>query len=279
MYFKYLSMHFKSSLEYRHNTFMVTLSSVIVSVGELLAIYVMFKQFETVGNWGFYESALMFGIITAVFAFAECFARGYDEFATLIKNGDLDRMLVRPVNIHKQIFSSKIEFTKLARFILGIAVCVYSLIKINITWTFFKVIVLIATFICGVTVIWGLFMIGAGVSIYTVENLEFINIITNGSKEISFYPLNIYNKWLTRIFTFVIPMACFNYLPVTYLLSDGSVSQIWYALSPFIGILFCIPCLLFLNFSLKKYQSTGTWLNKKVTSLFVAFFIVLLKNE
>lgn len=258
MYFKYVSMHFRSSLEYKTNTIMLMLSSLLVSVGELLAIFVMFQQFETVGNWGFYESALMFGIITTVFAFSECFARGYDSFASLIKNGDLDRMLVRPVNIHKQIFAQKIEFSKLGRVLMGLGVCIYSLIKMNITWTFLKVLVLIATFVCGALVIWGLFMIGAGVSIFTVENLEFINIITDGSKEISFYPLNIYNKWLTRIFTFIIPMACFNYLPVSYLLGTGSVPMVWCALSPFIGMLFCIPCLLFMNFCLKKYQSTGT---------------------
>lgn len=258
MYFKYLSMHLKSSLEYRHNTFMIGLSSVLISVGELLSIYIMFKQFQTVGDWGFYESCLMFGIVTTVFALAECFARGYDEFSLLIKNGDLDRMLVRPVNIHKQIFASKIEFTKLARVVLGLFVCIYSLAHISIAWTALKVLVLVATFVCGVLVIWGEFMIGAGVSIFTVENLEVINIITNGSKELSYYPLNIYTKWLTRIFTFVIPIACFNYLPVSYLLGTGSVSMVWCALSPFIGALFCIPCLLFMNFCLKKYQSTGT---------------------
>ena len=251
-------MHLKSSLEYRHNTFMVALSSLLISVGELLSIYIMFKQFQTVGDWGFYESCFMFGIVTPVFARAECFARGYDEFSLLIKNGDLDRMLVRPVNIHKQIFASKIEFTKLARVVLGLFVCIYSLAHISIAWTALKVLVLVATFVCGVLVIWGEFMIGAGVSIFTVENLEVINIITNGSKELSYYPLNIYTKWLTRIFTFIIPIACFNYLPVSYLLGTGSVPMVWCALSPFIGALFCIPCLLFMNFCLKKYQSTGT---------------------
>lgn len=258
MYFKYLSMHFKTSLEYRHNTFMLAISGLLVSVGELLAIFVMFEQFNSVGDWGFYESALMFGVITTVFAIAECFARGYDEFASLIKHGDLDRMLVRPINIHKQIFASKIEFSKLGRVVLGLGVCVYSLIKLNISWTLLKVLVLIATFVSGVLIIWGLFMIGAGVSIFTVENLEFINIITDGSKELAFYPINIYNKWLARFFTFVIPVACFNYLPLSYLTQTGSVPMLLCALAPFIGMLFCIPCMIFMNICLKKYQSTGT---------------------
>lgn len=258
MYFKYAKMHFRSALEYRHNTFMLMLSSVLISIGEFLAIYVMFKQFETVGEWGFYQSSLMFGIITAVFAFDSCFLRGYDDFALLVKNGDLDRMLVRPINIHKQIFSSKLEFSKMGKVFFGLGIVVYSLIMLDIQWTFLKLVVVLATFLCGILVIWGLFMIGAGISIFTIENLEFINIITDGSKELSYYPINIYNKWLRRIFTFIIPMACFNYLPISFITNTGTVPMILCALSPFLGMLFFIPCFVFMSFCLKKYQGTGT---------------------
>lgn len=258
MYRKYVGMQIKSSFEYRLNILLVAISQVVVSCAELLSVYLMFMQFESVGSWGFYESALMFGIVTTVFSLAECFARGYDEFPKLIKHGDLDRMLVRPVNIHKQIFGSKTEFNKLGRSILGIVVCIISLTHLNIAWSVWKVAVFALTFVCGFFVILGLFMIGAGISVFSVENLEFINIITNGSKEIAFYPLDIYKKWLSRIFTFVIPIACFNYLPINFILGKGSLSPVLYGLSPLLGIVFFIPCLLFMNWSLTKYKGTGT---------------------
>jgi ABC-2 type transport system permease protein len=218
----------------------------------------MFQNFKSVGYWGFYESALMFGLITAVYSLVECFARGFDEFANIIKAGDLDRILVRPVGIIHQIFGTKIELSKILRVLLGITVIIISLIKLNIEWTFTQAIVLIATFICGCLVIWGVMLIGAGISIFSVENLEFINIFTNGAKEIAFYPINIYNKWLSRIFTFIIPVACFNYLPISYLMGYGELPQVIYALSPLGGVLFIIPCLLFFTWALKRYQSTGT---------------------
>lgn len=258
MYRKYLSMHIKSSFEYRLNMLMLALSNIVISLAELVSIYFMFRQFQSVGEWGFYETSLMFGIITTVFAISECFGRGYDEFPKLIKNGDLDRMLVRPVNIHKQIFGSKIEFSKLGRVILGLIVSIIALVNLNISWNIWKVLVLISTYICGCFVILGVFMIGAGISVFTVDNLEFINIMTNGSKELAFYPINIYKKWLTRIFTFIIPIACFNYLPLCFLLGKGSLPQVVYGISPILGMLFLIPCILFMNWCLKKYQSTGT---------------------
>lgn len=258
LYNKYVKMHMKSSMQFKTNSLLQMLSSVIISVGEILAVYMLFMRFESVGEWGFYETALMFGIITSVYSFTECFARGFDEFASLVRNGDLDRLLVRPVNIIYQIFCNKIEFTKLARVLLGLVVCVIALVNLNIVWTVSKVIVLLLTFACGCCVILGVMMIGAGISIFSVERLEFINIITNGSKEIAYYPINIYHKVLSTIFTFVIPIACFNYLPISYLMGYGSLPQIIYAISPLFGVIFLIPCLLFFLWSLTKYQSSGT---------------------
>lgn len=237
---------------------MMSLSQVIVTIAELLSIYMMFLQFESVGGWSFYEVALMSGTIITIFSLTECFARGYDEFPSLIKNGELDRMLVRPVGIHKQIFGSKTEFMKLGRTILGIVVCIIALSHLNIQWNIWKVLVILATIICGFLVILGLFMIGAGISVFTVENLEFVNIITYGSKELAYYPLDIYKKWLSRFFTFVIPIACFNYLPVSFLLEKGNVPPILCGLSPLFGIVFFIPCFLFMNWCLTKYKGTGT---------------------
>ena len=258
IYKNYLKMHIKSSMQYRANMLMLSFSSCLVSIGELLSIFLMFQNFKSVGNWGFYESALMFGLITTIYSITECFARGFDEFANIIRQGDLDRILVRPLGIIHQLFGTKIELSKLMRSAFGLFIIIFSLIKLNIEWSILKVLVLLATFSCGCLVIWGVMLVGAGISVFSIENLEFINVFTNGAKEIAYYPVNIYNKWLARIFTFIIPVACFNYLPISYLLGYGDLPQIVYALSPLMGMIFVIPCLLFFTWSLKRYQSTGT---------------------
>ncbi len=258
LYKNYLKMHLKSSFQYRYNMMFITFNQILINISEILAVYLLFSQFNSVAGWTFYQSLLMMGIVYTVFSLTECFARGYDEFPKLIKSGELDRFLIRPVNIHYQIFGSKIEFTKLARVILGIVISIIAIVNINVDWNILKVLVLISTYICGIFVIFGLFVLSAGISIYTVENLEFLNILTNGSKELAYYPINIYAKWLTRIFTFIIPIACFNYLPLSYILEIGSIPSWLCAISPLLGMLFVIPCIIFFNLSLRKYKSTGT---------------------
>lgn len=83
------------------------------------------------------------------------------------------------------------EFVKLTRVFIGLIISVIALVNMQIDWNVWKVLVLIATYLCGTVVVYGLFVLSAGISIYTVENLEFLNIFTNGSKELAFYPINI----------------------------------------------------------------------------------------
>lgn len=258
LYSKYVKMHVKSSMQYRLHTFFLSFSQTIVVVSEVLAVYLLFQTFTMVGSWTFYDSLLMFGVVTTVFSFCECFFRGYDEFSQIVQSGDLDRLLIRPVNIHYQILGYKIELNKLGRCFVGIVVSIIALCNMHIVWTLSKVFVLISMYICGITVILSVMLWGASLSIFTIERLEFVHIFTSGSKDIAYYPLNIYQKWLTRLFTFVIPVACFNYLPLTYLIGGGNLPNWVYAISPCLGMFIIIPSILFFNASLKKYQGTGT---------------------
>ena len=68
LYNKYVKMHIKTSAQYKANRAMLAISTVIISISELLSIYLLFSRFESVGYWGFYEAALMFGAITAIYS-------------------------------------------------------------------------------------------------------------------------------------------------------------------------------------------------------------------
>jgi ABC-2 type transport system permease protein len=73
------------------------------------------------------------------------------------------------------------------------------------------------------------------------------------------YPLNIYEKWATRFFTFVIPFGCVNYYPLLYLLDrTNGGPDVAYMLAPLAGIAFIIPCLLVWRFGVRHYRSTGS---------------------
>jgi ABC-2 type transport system permease protein len=115
----------------------------------------------------------------------------------------------------------------------------------------------IAMMIAGGTAVFsGVFILGATVCFFTVEGLEFINIFTDGGREIASYPLPVYGKWVSRFFTFIIPYGCINYLPLMYL--TGRATFLLYMFTPLLGFLFIFPCLLVWRFGVRHYVSTGS---------------------
>ena len=194
LYNNYVKMHIKTSAQYKANRAMLAISTLVISISELLSIFLLFSRFESVGYWGFYEAALMFGAITAIYSTVECFGRGFDEFANIVRAGELDRLMIRPVNIYYQLFGHQIEFTKIPKALFGVGVCIFCLIKMNIAWTFAKVVVLIAMFACGCLVIWGVMLIGAGISIFTIEKLELSKIDMNCDHRIAYFQMDFHNQ-------------------------------------------------------------------------------------
>jgi ABC-2 type transport system permease protein len=72
------------------------------------------------------------------------------------------------------------------------------------------------------------------------------------------YPLNIYQKWVARFFTYVIPFGTVNYLPLLFILGKTKGDEILYMLTPLAGSFFILPCFLVWQFGVKHYRSTGS---------------------
>lgn len=258
LYFKYLKLLFKSQTEYRVSFILLLIGQFLVPFLIFVSIYLLFQRFPTIKGWTLYEVALCYGIIHMAFALSECFARGFDTFASLVIHGDFDRILVRPRNTIIQVLGSKFEFTKLGRFIQSIIVLVFAFSNLTITWDLLKIITFLLMIICGVLIFVGIYMLGATLSFWTIEGLEVVNILTDGGKEISQYPLNIYQDFIRKFFTFIIPFGTINYLPLMYLLDKVDGNKYLYMLIPLTGLIFIIPCTLIWQLGVRHYKSTGS---------------------
>ena len=56
----------------------------------------------------------------------------------------------------------------------------------------------------------------------------------------------------------MIPFGSVNYLPLLYILGKNSGNEIYSILTPIAGSLFILPCLLFWQYGVKHYRSTGS---------------------
>ncbi|MCI6276771.1 MAG: ABC-2 family transporter protein [Clostridium sp.] len=258
LYMKYLLIHLKSAMEYKTSFILTALGQGITTLTSFLAMYFLFQRFGGIKGYSFEEVLLCFSTIFIAFAIAECFGRGFDNFSSIISNGDFDRIMVRPRNEILQVMGTKIELTRVGRLLQGMAILFYALYRTTVDWTFMKISALILMILGGVALFFGIFMIGAALSFFTIEGLEIINIFTDGGREIAQYPIDIYKKSVLKFFTFVVPLAFVNYYPFIYIIDKVPQDKILYALSPLVAIAFLIPSYLIWTVGVAHYKSTGS---------------------
>lgn len=88
----------------------------------------------------------------------------------------------------------------------------------------------------GVIVFSGLFLVYASLCFFTTEGLEVMNILTDGGREFGRYPLSVYGEGFLKFFTYVVPLALFQYYPLLYI--TGRSENLLYMFLPVIGSLF-----------------------------------------
>ncbi|MHC0039477.1 ABC transporter permease [Pseudoneobacillus sp. C159] len=258
LYFKYLLILFKSQMQYRTSFWLLSFGQFFIPFSVFAGLYFLFERFGQIKGWQFFEVALCFAIIHMAFAISECFARGFDNFSSLVAGGDFDRLLVRPRSTVVQVLGSKFEFTRFGRLLQSALVLIWALTNLSIDWTVAKVFTLCFMVISGVFIFVGIYILAATMCFWTIQGLEVVNIFTDGGREMAQYPLNIYQKWVGKFFTYVIPFGTVNYMPLLYLLGKNDGHDLLYMLAPVFGSLFVIPCLYVWQVGVRHYRSTGS---------------------
>lgn len=256
LYGRYFSMHIKSMMQHKVSFLLTVLGQFLVSFNVFLGVYFMMERFHKVNGFTYPQVLLCFSIMLMAFTLAETFFRSFDLFNVIIGNGEFDRILLRPRGAILQVLGSKIELTRIGRLLQALVMLLYAVPRSGVTWNMLKLLTLLLMIVCGSLVFAAIFVIFAGICFFTIENLEFMNIFTDGAREYGKYPIGVYGKTVRTICTFVVPFALFQYYPFLYLI--GASANCWFCLLPLVSCLFLLPAGLLWNFGLSRYQSTGS---------------------
>ena len=256
LFFAFLSMHFKGQMQHKASFFLTVLGQFLSSFTAFLGVYFMFSRFHEVDGFTYPQILLCFAIMLMAFSLAEIFGRGFDTFPRMLSNGELDRALVRPKNIIFLVLIERIDFRRLGSLAQSVLVFAYAIPASGVIWSWDKAITLCLMVFCGSLLFMGLFLVYAALTFFTIEGLEFMNILTYGGFQFGRYPYVIYGEGLLRFLTYGIPLALVQYYPLLYLLDKKQ--GVLYMLTPLLGLLFLLPCYGFFQFGLRHYKSTGS---------------------
>lgn len=261
LYLRFIGISLRAQMQYRASFFLLTIGQFLATGIEFLGVWALFARFGNLRGWELAEIALFYGIVGTGFALAEGIGRGFDTFSNQVKSGGFDRLLLRPWGTAFQVAAQEVQLMRIGRFAQALFVLLWAMSALHMDWTPARVGLVILMVFGGMCLFYGLFVLQATISFWTVESLEIMNTVTYGGTETAQYPLTIYRSWFRLFFTFVIPLACINYLPASLILERPHAMldpAPWKWATPLVGVVFLVAAMKIWNFGVRRYCSTGS---------------------
>ena len=254
LYLSFAKASLKEMLVYRFDCIVGIISQLITQVVEIIFIWIVFQNTENLAGWNFKQILLLYGITLLSVGIADfCFDSLYDIGPKYIKNCEFDKILLRPVHPLISIIGFSKAFTTLGYFGLGLVLVIIMLVQLAIPITFLFILKIIFFSIVGALIIGAIMTIFSITSFWTYRSNE---VIWSAFRIYTFaqYPIDIYNKFIKILITFILPFAFVAYYPtMSYL---GFNNYMIY-LSPVVAIILWVIAVKVWNLALNKYRSTG----------------------
>ncbi len=248
-------------MQYRVSFLLQLLGSFSIVFAELLAVLILFRTFGEMAGWRVGEVALLYSLVAIGFGCSELVSEGFDDVSVLIRTGDFDRILTRPVPAFIQVMSSQFALRRLGRIAHGVVALGVAQWLLRLGWSLTDVLLFLLAVAGTAVVFFAVVLIGAAICFWTTERTEVQNVFTYGGTELVSYPMHIYNRSLRSAFLWIIPIGLTTYYPVLHILRKADPLGLpgWLSVAgPFVAPVFLGVALLIWRTGMNHYQSTGS---------------------
>lgn len=251
----------RGQMAYRASFWMQIFSNFIIHLAEILALFAMFHRFDDMGGWTLAEVAFLHGISMVAFSLGDTIAVGLDSVPGQIRQGEFDRVLIRPLSSWIQTLVSEVSLRHLGQLAQGALILAYAFSQVDIDWTPGRAAFLVVAILTGAALYIALFTVVAIISFWTVNSIEAVNAFTYGGSDLAQFPMHIFDRWMRNLFLFVIPVGFTAYYPALYILGkdDPLGMPDWFRfLGPVMVSIFCLVIAWGWQQGIRHYRSTGS---------------------
>ncbi len=262
LYRRLIGMQVRAQAQFRANLLLDIGTFFVVVALEFTALLLYFNRFPTLLGWHLGEVTLLAALTATGSGCADTIGAGIDGFDEIIRRGEFDRVLLRPVGTFAQILGNDFRLRKVGRVALGIALFILAQRLLpGLHWTPLKLLVIPLAVLTNTLIFLGVLLLGATLCFWTIETTELVNIPFDGGREMMNYPLTIYGGNLQRVFLFVVPLGFGVFLSACYILDRpypfGLPAWLVFA-GPGIALAFMGAALAIWRVGVRHYTSTGS---------------------
>jgi ABC-2 type transport system permease protein len=198
-----------------------SLSWVLMNLGFYVLIFEYTGEIGAQTGWHKYEFFVFLSTTLFINSLVQTFFMpNANEFGELIRTGNLDFALLKPIDTQFLISFARIEWSSLGNFAFAAVLLGYSLWKLDYRPPLVQSLLYPIYVACGVAMLYSLMIVLSSVSVWLGRNqslYDFWFYITNFSR----YPMEIYRGQigtpLQWVFTFVIPILLVVNVPARLL--------------------------------------------------------------
>jgi len=209
------------SMMFRGNFILASLSNlswVFLNLGYYLLV---FRYTPAIGGWSIYPYLIFLATLQFIYGLVEAFLMpNVEEFSELVRSGDLDFALLKPIDTQFLVSLAKFDWSALSNLVFAACVMAYALVHIEQRPSLGAALLYPLYVACGVAILYSLTIILAATTVWLGRNqsiYDFWFYITNFSR----YPLEIYTgplgSPLQFVFTFLIPVLVVVNVPARML--------------------------------------------------------------
>lgn len=213
-----LGSRVRAQLSYRLGFALTFATAAGIGVIEFLEIYVLLTNVPVFGGLDLSQAALVFALANLGFALADLVFGNLDTIPTLLRLGQLEALLVRPVSLMGQLVTADFQLRRLGRALISILLLALVLPRVDVDWTSARVYLLLVTPLAGCAIYGAVFAVAGGLQFFLVDGGEFTASFVYGGGYAGQVPGSVLPRALRSVFTFVVPATLTGYAPALLLL-------------------------------------------------------------
>ena len=261
IYRRIVGSRIRAQLQYRLSFALTVTGNLLLSSLDFAAILVLFGQVDALGEWSVAEVALLYGVSCVSFALTDIAVGQLDQLPRMIREGEFDQILVRPLGSLLQVVSADIALRHLGRLLQGLVVLTVALTQVDVDWSAARVAMLAIAILAGSAIFAGIWVAFSSISFWLIDSQEVSNAFTYGGNFTAQYPVNIFGRWLRRLVVFVIPVAFVSYFPCLFILDKPDELGLPRALqfaSPLVALATGGAAWIIWRTAVRRYRSVGS---------------------
>lgn len=251
----FLKFSLKQLAAYRADFFFRLFSMILMMTIMYFVLSLPFEYTDQIAGWHRVEVLALISVYYMSNGITwALFREGIGELENLVKTGDFDGKLLKPIKTSFLVSFFRIDISRFGDVVISGSFLVYLIWKGYINIDILLLFSALVTFVCGVWIVSKIFLIINSLSFWVTET--YLDHVANPLLVVAKYPVDIWPQNFQRILYWFLPIAFVSTVPTAILI--GKLDWSWFIGALVFAGIWSLFAKLFWRFALRHYSSTGS---------------------